>query len=116
MKIRYLDKIRVIQNRKNYEKENVHLGDIGTIWLPEIRYNKFYVMFDSNESDFKLYDCWYCEIDVADIELVEEYGLTNEEIAEDLPSNEPWWCIVEDGFIKNLKGEKKNKIAYDYDS
>lgn len=26
------------------------------------------------------------------------------------------WCIVEDGFIKNLNGDKKNKIAYDYES
>jgi len=116
MKMKYLDRVKVINMETKYENDGVKLGDIGTIWLPEIRFNKFYVMFDNNESDFKLYDCWYCEIDVADIELVEGYGLTNEEIAKDLPSDEPWWCIVEDGFIKNLKGEKKNKIAYDYDS
>lgn len=27
-----------------------------------------------------------------------------------------WWCKVEDGYIVNLKGEKKNKTPYDYDS
>jgi len=36
---------------------------------------------------------------------------------EDLPGNDPnWWCKVEDGYITNLKGERKNKIPYDYNS
>ena len=26
------------------------------------------------------------------------------------------WCKVEDGYIINLKGEKKNKIPFDYES
>lgn len=38
-------------------------------------------------------------------------------ILDELPKNNPkWWCKVEDGFIVNLLGEKKNKIAYDYNS
>ena len=43
--------------------------------------------------------------------------MTDEAILEDLPNHDPeWWCKVEDGYIWNLKGEKKNKIPYDYDS
>jgi len=113
--MKYLDKVKVINMRKEYVEEGVKLNDIGTIWLPEIRYNTFFIMFDDAEDSDTYFEPRYCEMYVGDLELVEDYGLTNEEIAKDLPSNEPWWCIVEDGFIKNLKGERKNKIAYDYD-
>ena len=42
---------------------------------------------------------------------------SDKEILEDLPKQNPkWWCKVEDGYIMNLLGEKKNKIAYDYNS
>ena len=35
----------------------------------------------------------------------------------DLPANKPaWWCTVHDVYIWNLKGERKNKIPYDYNS
>lgn len=35
----------------------------------------------------------------------------DEVILSDLPGYDPnWLCKVEDGYIKNLKGEKKNKI------
>ena len=41
----------------------------------------------------------------------------SEDILEDLPDHDPaWWCKVEDGYILNLKGERKNKIPYDYNS
>ena len=44
-------------------------------------------------------------------------NLTDAEIQESLPKQDPrWWCKVENGFIMNLLGEKKNKIPYDYDS
>jgi hypothetical protein len=56
-------------------------------------------------------------IRVEDLEVVNPSNIDDEGILEDLPNRDPeWWCKVEDGFILNLKGEKKNKIAYDYDS
>ena len=45
------------------------------------------------------------------------FPLNDEDILEDLPAHNPdWWCRVEDGYILNLKGERKNKIPYDYNS
>ncbi len=115
MKMRYLDTVRITKEKPEYAEIGLHAGDTCVIWLPEIRDNTFLVMVDSTAPD-EPYDPEYYCVNVADLELVEEYGLTNEQIAKSLPSDQPWWCIVEDGFIKNLKGEKKNKIAYDYDS
>ena len=58
-----------------------------------------------------------CEIKIKDLELVKDNGFTDKELLESLPVNNPeWWCKVENGYIVNLKGEKKNKIPYDYDS
>ena len=35
----------------------------------------------------------------------------------ELPKHNPkWWCLVEDGYIMNLLGERKNKIPFDYNS
>ncbi len=116
MRIKYLDKVRVLKDNENYKKSNVFAGDVGVVWLPEIRDNTFYVMFENGEQDFDKLDCVETCIKIEDLELVEDYGLTNEQIAESLPSDELWWCVVEDGFIKNIKGEKKNKIPFDYDS
>lgn len=51
------------------------------------------------------------------VTLVASRGPSDEDILEDLPGHDPaWWCKVEDGYILNLKGERKNKIPYDYDS
>ncbi|MBR1925707.1 MAG: hypothetical protein IJ837_02505 [Clostridia bacterium] len=113
MRMKYFDKVKVIRNNEEYNKAGIYAGDVGIIWIAEIRDNTFFVLFD-NDSENE----WYKEacIKIEDLELVENGNATNEEIAEDLPSDEPWWCIVEDGFIKNLKGEKKNKIPYDYNS
>ena len=114
--MKYLDRVKVINMETKYENDGVKLGDIGTIWLPEIRHNQFFVMFDDAEDSDEYFEPRYCVINVKDLELYESYGLTEKDIAESLVNDQPWWCIVEDGFIKNLKGEKKNKIAYDYDS
>jgi len=116
MKMKYLDTVRLIRDKPEYAEEGLHAGDTCVIWLPEIRDNLFYVFYDNKETDYEKYECWETCVDVADVELVEDYGLTDAEVAEALPSDEPWWCIVEDGFIKNALGEKKNKVAYDYDS
>ena len=109
--MRYLDKVKLMSDK--YEKDGAKKGDVGTIMFPEIRWGTFYVVF----SDEKGRD--YAEIcaEVFDLELVESIGLTDEEILEDLPKQDPrWWCIVQDGFVYNLKGEKKNKIPYVFDS
>ena len=48
---------------------------------------------------------------VGDIETVEDGHYTDEIILKDLPKQNPkWWCKVENGYIINLLGEKKNKI------
>ena len=44
-------------------------------------------------------------------------SVTDDDILEDLPQHDTrWWCKVEDGYILNLLGEKKNKEPYKYNS
>ena len=109
--MKYMDKVRVVSD--NYQNQNVCLGEIGMIINPEIRENEFYIIFDNN--DYEWYK--YCAIKVEDLELVEEGNYSDEQILQDLPKQNPkWWCKVEDGYILNLLGEKKNKVPYDYES
>ena len=111
--MKWLDEVRVTAGKPEYEECGVHSGAIGTIIMSEIRYNKFEVVFsDSKGKDYAL-----IEIYVGDLEVVRSSNLTDEDILEDLPKHDPhWWCKVEDGYILNLLGEKKNKIPYDYES
>jgi len=45
------------------------------------------------------------------------YGLSDGSILGDLPGSNPDWCCkVKNGFILALKGGKKNKIPYEYNS
>lgn len=113
--MKYMDKVRLKVNRKEYNDQNIFAGEVGIIWMPEIRFNEFYVMFD-NHNDKVWYK--YCTINVSDLELVEtDKEMTDEILLQDLCKNDPrWWCKVEDGYIINLLGERKNKIPYDYDS
>ena len=109
--MKWLDDVRVTTDK--YENQGIKKGAIGTIILSEIRDYQYYVVFsDHNGRD-------YAETDIYlwDLELETDRGLSDESILGDLPLHNPeWWCKVEDGFILNLKGEKKNKIAYDYQS
>ena len=108
------DKVKVVKIKDSYKEENIKLGDIGTIYIAEIRDNDFYVRFETGD-DVNLYK--YCNIKIEDLELVKEGFATDEIILEELPKNNPrWWCKVENGYIMNLLGEKKNKIPYDYNS
>ena len=111
VKMRFLDRVKLISDK--YEKEGAKKGDLGNILEPEIRYGAFFVVFhDKTGRD-------YAEIcaDVFDLEFVEDAGVTDEELLNALPKQDPrWWCIVQDGFVYNLKGEKKNKIPYVFDS
>ncbi len=109
--MKYLDDVKVLTDK--YEDKGVKKGDIGVIINSEIRFNKFHIVFHDKEG----YDDLIIGIFVGDLELVNSSDITDEEILKDLPAgNQNWWCKVEDGYIKNLKGEKKNKIPYDYNS
>ena len=109
--MKWLDEVRVTSDK--YENRGIKKGDIGTIILSEIRELAFEVAFTYPGG----YDDELIEIYVGDLELVRDIGLTNEDILEDLPGHDPnWWCKVENGYILNLKGERKNKIPYDYKS
>ena len=124
------DDVKVIVDKEEYRKEGVKKGMIGYIVLPELRDNSFFVSFiDENYKKHKddpewfdlhykeLKDDLFCEIKIQDLELVKDGGCTDSEILDELPKNNPkWWCKVEDGYILNLLGEKKNKIPYDYNS
>ena len=128
--MKYNDDVRVIRDNKKYAEEGVYKGMVGYIAMAEIRGNTFFVVFI--DENFKIHENepeWFvdhyeeiqddkiCEINVADLELVQDNKMTDEEILESLPKNNPnWWCKVEDGYILNLLGEKKNKIPYDYNS
>jgi len=112
--MKYFDKVKVLVDKDEYLKDNVHEGEVGRIWLPEIRDNRFYVAFETGDQ-WDMYK--YCLIKVEDLEIVEDYGCSDEDILDAIPKNNSnWWCKVEDGFIMNLKGDKKNKIPYDYNS
>ena len=109
--MKWLDQVRVLTDK--YESEGVKKGAIGTIILSEIRQDMFEVVF----SDHSGRDYAEIEIKVFDLEVVRSSNISDESILNDLPLRDPnWWCKVEDGFILNLKGERKNKIPYDYKS
>ena len=128
--MKYEDNVRVIKDKEKYKNLGITKGMVGYISLHEIRNNTFFVCFI--DENFKLHENepeWFqkhydeikddklCEIKIQDLELINDNGLTDEEILESLPKHNPkWWCKVEDGYIMNLLGEKKNKIPYDYDS
>ena len=122
------DKVKVLKDRDEYKKYDVYKGMIGTIICGEIRDNSFHVVF----IDPRFYDknfVWtdenmktmkednFCTIKIEDLEVVEKGFADDNIILESLPKKNPkWWCKVEDGYILNLLGEKKNKIPYDYNS
>lgn len=113
--MKYLDRVKVININNYYKEHGIYLNRIGTIMSGEIRFNTYYVIFNNEEGNKNWYD--ECEINIKDLEFVEDGKATDAMILEDLPKNDPrWWCKVEDGFILNLLGEKKNKIPYDYNS
>ncbi len=126
--MKLFDEVKVIKDREKYNEQGVYKGMIGTIIDAEIRFNAFQVIFTDKrakdkkfmsveENIFKLKDDIVEYIKIEDLEIVVEGNVTDEYILSNLPEKYPnWWCKVEDGYIMNLKGEKKNKIAYDYNS
>ena len=112
--MKYFDKVKFIGNEKNYLKYDVKTNEIGRIIQPEIRDSSFLVVFiDPNFIE----DDRFAVIKIEDLELIEESKISDEQILLDLPKQDPhWWCKVENGYILNLLGEKKNKIPFDYNS
>ena len=109
--MKWLDEVKVLTNK--YESEGVSKGAIGTIIMSEIRYEQYEVVCSDKEGR----DYAMIEIFVGDLEVVRSSDITDKDILEDLPGKNPkWWCKVENGYIVNLKGERKNKIPYDYNS
>jgi len=110
--MKYLDKVKVLTN--NYEKFNIFKNDIGHILSPEIRDNCF-LFYKENPITFA--DEESASIKITDLELISESHVDDKDILNALPNKNPaWWCKVENGFIKNLKGEIKNKVPYDYNN
>ena len=123
--MKYLDDVKVIND--NYKELGIKKGYIGTIIDPDIRWDSFYVCFqdqrvyDTNfmskqDNIFKLDDD-ICEgIKIQDLELVKDNKCSDALIEKDLPaSHKHQWCKVENGYITNLKGERKNKTPFKYD-
>lgn len=109
--MKWLDEVRVTTDA--YENVGVKKGAIGTIIFAWMRYDQYEVVFslpDGRDYADEMIYLW-------DLEVVRSSDITDEDILEDLPEHNPkWWCKVENGFILNLCGERKNKIAYDYKS
>ncbi len=110
--MKYLDWVRLTSDK--YENEGVKKGQTGTIINAEITYYEFLVCFEPEVYDGSGGDI-LVGIRIEDLELIHDSQMSDEAISEDLPKPD-WWCKVEDGYILNLKGERKNKIPYDYRS
>lgn len=126
--MKLFDKIKVINDCEYYNKNGVFKGRVGRINSAEIRDNCFEVVFIDErffDENFKwtdenlstIEDDVFLEMPIEDLEVIEESNATDEDILESIPlKNKEWWCKVENGYIMNLLGEKKNKIPYDYNS
>ena len=124
--MKLLDKVKVLND--NYKNEGITRGMIGTIIEADVRWNSFYVSFQDQrvydkdfmkieDNIFKLNNDICLGIKIKDLEVVKDSGVTDEFIYNNLPENhKDCWCKVENGFIVNLKGKKKIKEPYDYNS
>lgn len=116
--MKLFDTVRLISDKKKYEIDGVKNGEIGTIIDETIDFlgskvGYFEVVFFPEAPNKDV----YVSVDVCDLELVEESAITDEDLLECMPQHDPSrWCKVVDGYIMNLKGEKLNKIPYQYDS
>ena len=125
-KVKLLDDVVVIND--NYKEDGIVKGMIGTIVEADIRWESFYVCFQdqrvydkefmkNKENIFILKNDICLGIKIQDLELIKDNNCSDEVIFNSLPEDHKnHWCKVEDGFIVNLAGEKKNKTAYKYKS
>ena len=124
--MKYLDD--VIVTTDDYASEGIHKGMRGTIIDPDIRWNSFFVNFmdqrsydeefmSKEENIFLLNDDICTGILIKDLELFKDGHCSDELLESALPEKyKDFWCKVEDGYIINLQGRRKNKIPYDYES
>ena len=112
--MKFLDEVKLLRDAPEYNSKQIYKGMVGLIIEATIRKNTFEVIF---WDDNMINDDIIISIKIEDLELVKDGGASDAKILDDLPKNNPsWWCKVEDGYILNLKGERKNKIPYDYNS
>lgn len=126
--MKMFDKVKILKDCKYYKDNGIFKGRIGTIISAEIRDNEFLVAFIDKRfenSNFKwteenmktMEDDILLEVPIEDLEVFEESEISDEDLLQSIPlQNKEWWCKVEDGYIINLLGERKNKIPYDYNS
>ena len=126
--MKLLDDVKVVVDKEEYKKLGIKKNMIGTIIDADIRWNSFFVCFQDQrvfdkdfmskeENVFSLNKDICMGVKIEDLELVKDNNCSDDIIKKSLPKNhKDCWCKVEDGFIINLLGEKKNKIAYDYNS
>ena len=126
--MKLFDKVKIIKDCDYYNQNGVYKGRVGRINSAEIRDNCFEVVFIderffdktfqwTDENMYTMKDDVFLEVPIEDLLVVEESKATDEDILESIPlKNKEWWCNVENGYIMNLLGEKKNKIPYDYNS
>ena len=124
--MKLLDEVKVLT--EDYKNSGIRKGMIGTIIDADIRWDSFYVCFQDQriydkefmmkgENVIKLNNDICLGIKIKDLAFIKDGGATDELIMESLPEkHKDWWCKVEEGFIVNLKGERKNKVPYNYDS
>lgn len=109
--MKWLDEVKVTTN--DYADQGVPQGTVGTIIFSWINDGEYEVVF----SDELGRDYADIMISVKHLQVVRSSSVTDADILDDLPGKDPrWWCKVCNGYIVNLKGERKNKIPYDYDS
>lgn len=124
--MKLFDDIKIINENKYYTENGIFKGRIGTINSPEIRDNCFEVVFIderffnknfqwTEENIETMKDDILIDVKIEDMEVIKESNATDEDIYEMLPGKTNW-CKVENGYIINLVGEKKNKIPYNYNS
>ncbi|MBQ7884591.1 MAG: hypothetical protein IJ318_00640 [Clostridia bacterium] len=124
--MKLLDDVKLLND--NYKNKGLTKGMIGTIVDADIRWNCFCVNFqdqriydknfiNNEESLLKLKNDIYTEIKIEDMEVIKSSDCTDEYLKENLPlAYKDCWCKVENGYIMNAEGKKKNKIPYDYNS
>lgn len=107
--MKYLDSVKVVTDK--YKDKGILFGSKGVIISAPIRNNSFEIEV------FNVKDVETFVFKIEELEVEKESNATDNDILEDLPQKDPrWWCKVEDGYILNLLGEKKNKEPYKYNS
>lgn len=101
--MKYLDSV-VLMSDKYFESDGIRKGAKGTILEPELYWDCFLVEFhDVPDGKWPM-----ISVHASELEVISESDITDEEILNALPNNNPkCWCKYEGGNIYNLLGEKK---------